>query len=264
MWLRDPDARLRADRAYLKDCAGWVSTVRRAEAQVLLAAMRGSDDRRAKMALSARLLQARTAALLSLGSLLLAVRDRLASSLVQARLTASIDDIRVLYRDAQQLATRPCWEFLNLPSPDQVREAVADPAVASQFVEACEQRRTALRRVAVQARQDMLLSALDATRGSRLLVASGRTVSAIKTGQDSDLPETSNTAFFLADLSHGTIMSAGDLVAVACPTTPAVVEEIAADVAAIDQEASDVALLVDLVAEAGLLQTSYRAAARGG
>lgn len=256
MWLEDESAQLTADRAYLQDYSGWVSSIHRREAGVLVAAIRQTDDRDQRKALSTRLLQARMTALLSIGLLFVAIRRRLASSLVEERLKATVSDARDLLREAGRQQGQAFWQLLDLPSPEQVRAAADDPVIANEYLDLSEQRGRNLGRIADLARQDMLLTVLDPQRHGRILVATPLTVSAVKTGHVSDLPEVSNTAFYLADLSGGQLRDSSDLVALACPTTPAVVEEIADHVAFIDQEAGETAALVDLAAEVGLLRTA--------
>ena len=56
-------------------------------------------------------------------------------------------------------------------------------------------------------------------------------------------------------LSGGELQDEGDLVAVASPTTPAVIEEIAEEIVFIDAEAAATAALVGLLADAGLLSS---------
>ena len=256
MWLKDEAARLTADRAYLQDYSGWVSSIHWREAKVLVAAIRQTDDRDQRKALSTRLVQTRMTALLSIGLLFVAIRRRLASSLVEERLKATVSDARGLLREAGRQQGQAFWQLLDLPSPEQVRVASDDPAVANEYLDLSEERGRNLERIADLARQDMLLTVLDPSRHGRILVATPLTVSAIKTGRISELPEMSNTAFYLADLSGGQLDDTGDIVALACPTTPAVVEEIADDIAFIDQEAGETAALVDLTAGVGLLRTA--------
>ena len=92
-----------------------------------------------------------------------------------------------------------------------------------------------------------------AHRSNRVILSSPRSVSLIKTGQESELHGLSNTAFYLVDISTGQVADSSDLVAVASPTTPAVVEDIAEEIEFIDTEAAATATLVATVAKAGLL-----------
>ena len=84
MWPTSPEAALIADRTYLRDYAGWVSSIHGVEARALVAAIRQADDRNLRKALSTRLMQSRVSALLSIGFLYVAVRERFGSSLLQA------------------------------------------------------------------------------------------------------------------------------------------------------------------------------------
>ena len=257
MWLQDEVSLIAADRTFIKEYAGWVSTIHRTESHVLAAAMRQSDDRDVRKAISTRLLNSRMHAELAIGALYVGIQRRLETSLIQARLNAEAEDVRAVFRSGARTGEQSFWEFLNLPSPEQVRSAAEDPAVANEYVDSCERRLVNLRRVSEIARQDMLLAAPSPGLFTRILVGMPRSVGIIKTGRETELPELSNTAFYLLALSDGAIDDPGDLVAIACPTTPAVIESIVEEVAFIDEEAGETAALVDLVAEAGLLRTSF-------
>ena len=98
MWPKSPEAALTADRTYLRDYAGWVSSIHGVEARALVAAIRQSDDRNLRKALSTRLMQSRMSALLSIGFLYVAVRERFGSSLLQARLRADTTSARMALR----------------------------------------------------------------------------------------------------------------------------------------------------------------------
>ena len=255
MWPKSSDAALTADRTYLRDYAGWVSSIHGVEARALVAAIRQSDDRNLRKALSTRLMQSRVSALLSIGFLYVAVRERFGSSLLRARLRADAASARLALRQASLASGAGFWRFLRLPEPTELRKAEVDPAAVNEYVDSGEQRLANLARISQIARQDMLLSTLDAGRHNRIIVASPRSVGLIKTGQESELHGLSNTAFCLVDLSGGELQDEGDLVAVASPTTPAVIEEIAEEIAFIDAEAAATAALVSLVADAGLLES---------
>ena len=253
MWPKSAEAALTADRTYLKDYAGWVSSIHGVEARALVEAIRQADDRNLRKALSTRLMQSRVSALLSIGLLFVAIRERFGSSLLQARLRADATAARMVLREASGASGTGLWRFLRLPEPAEMRQAAVDPAAVNEYVDSGEQRLANLATISQIARQDMLLSTLDTDRHNRIIVASPRSVGLIKTGQESELHGLSNTAFYLVDLSGGELQDEGDLVAVASPTTPAVIEEIAEEIVFIDAEAAETASLVGLVADAGLL-----------
>ena len=119
MWpASPPDAALTADRTYLRDYAGWVSSIHGGEARALVAAIRQSDDRNLRKALSTRLMQSRVSALLSIGFLYVAVRERFGSSLLQARLRADAASARGALREATLASgCRPTGGFCACPSP---------------------------------------------------------------------------------------------------------------------------------------------------
>ena len=254
MWAGNPEAALQADLAYLQDYAGWVSSIHTAEAQALVAAILGAEDRDMRKALSTRLMQSRVSALLSIGYLYVAVRERCRSSVLQARFLADAASAREALREASNLDQKEFWSFLRIPDPDVLRDHGVDPGSAKEYLESGEQRRNGAVRIGRIARQDMLLSMSARHRSNRIIVGSPRSVSLIKTGHESNLHGLSNTAFYVIDISDGEIRDAGDLVAVASPTTPSVVEEIAKEVEFIDAEAASTAALVVLVAEYGMLQ----------
>ncbi len=252
-WPRSPAAQLAADRTYLHDYAGWVSTIHGVEARALVQAIRQAHARDLRKALSTRLMQSRVSALLSIGLFYAAVRQRFGSSVLQARLRADAAAARAVLREASGAGATGLWRFLRLPEPQELRRAAVDPALVNEYVDSGEQRLANLARISQLARQDMLLTTMESSRSNRIIVASPRSVSLIKTGRDSELHGMSNAAFYLVDMSGGDLRDDGDLVAVASPTTPAVLEEVAEEIEFIDEEAGAAAALVSLVAEAGLL-----------
>lgn len=254
MWSGNTEAVLQADLAYLEDYSGWASSIHTAEARALVAAILQSEDRDIRKALSTRLMQSRVSALLSIGYLYVAVRERFTSSVLQARFLADMVSARAVLREASNLGQNQCWGFLRIPDPDALRDHGCDSGIVKEYVESGEQRRNGAVRIGQIARQDMLLSMSVRHRSNRVIVGSPRTVSRIKTGHESNLYELSNTAFYMVDMSDGDIRDAGDLVAVASPTTPSVVEEIVEEIEFIDAEAASTAALVISIAEFGMLQ----------
>ncbi len=79
MWSGDPEATLQADLAYLQDYAGWAASIHTVEARALVSAILEAEDRDIRKALSTRLMQSRVSALLSIGYLYVAVRERFTS-----------------------------------------------------------------------------------------------------------------------------------------------------------------------------------------
>ena len=242
-----------ADTTYLDDYAGWVSSIHTVEARALVAAIREAKDRDLRKALSTRLVQSRVNALLSIGYFYVAIRDRFGTSLLHARLNASVADARAALRKCSDTTTNGFWSFLHIPDPDTLRSHKIDAHVINQYVDSGAQRLANAPRIGQLARQDMLLSTMAAHRSNRVILSSPRSVSLIKTGQESELHGLSNTAFYLVDISTGQFADSSDLVAVASPTTPAVVEDIAEEIEFIDTEAAATATLVATVAKAGLL-----------
>ena len=247
-----PSPALTADRALLRDQERWIARAHETEAEVILAALRESEDRDRRKALSARLVMIRRDALLAIGLLYAAIEGRRASSLAQALITARASDLRATFRRASAHGRRPFWEFLDLPAPDQVAAAGGDSARAAAYADTCARRAANLGGVAGLARQDMLLTFLGSDSSGQILVDNPQTVGLLKTGE-SELRDTSNTAFYVVDMSGGQSAQADDLVAVACPTTPSVLDQIAADIALVDGEAAETVALVRLVDEVGLL-----------
>ena len=160
MWPKSTEAALIADRTYLRDYAGWVSSIHGVEARALVAAIRQADDRNLRKALSTRLMQSRVSALLSIGFLYVAVRERFGSSLLQARLRADAAAARTALREASLASSAGLWRFLRLPEPSELRQADMDPAAVNEYVDSGEQRLANLARIGQLARQDMLLSTL--------------------------------------------------------------------------------------------------------
>lgn len=253
MGTNNPDTARIADNTYLDDYAGWVSSIHTVEARALVAAIRDADDRDLRKALSTRLVQSRVNALLSIGYFYVAVRERFGTSLLHARLRASVSDARDALRECSDTTTSGFWSFLRIPEPHTLRSRKIDTQVINQCVDSAEQRLANAPRIGQLARQDMLLSTMADQRSNRVILSSPRSVSLIKTGHKSDLHGLSNTAFYLVDISNGQLTDTGDLVAVASPTTPAVVEDIAEEIEFIDAEAAATATLVAIIAKAGLL-----------
>ena len=256
MGVNSSHSALVTDRAFLHDQSLWIANVHQIEAEVVLGALEESQDRNRRKALSARLIMIRRDALLAIGLLYVAISRRRAESIAGAFLSGRASDVHKMFRRAGVSTETPFWEFVDLPQPSRIGEATNDPGVAKAYADSCALRARNLTRVGALARQDMMFAFSSSGLTGQILVDSPRTVSLLKASEESDLRDSGNTAFYVVDMSGGESAQADDLVAIACPTTPEVLDGIAADIAFVDGEAAETVALTNLVADAGLLSTN--------
>ena len=254
MWLPNSAARDHADRALLRDVAVWGGNVHAIHSRVLLAAIQAADGVDERKAVSSRLILTQLSALIALGQLYVAVRDRSGRPIAQSRLAAGLDEAREALQRLARDAEPSIWELLHLPAPDspQLDHVNAEQRVA--YTGACEERSTSLKRVSTILRENMLLATIGSDPARTLLVSGPKIVSEIKTGRENESEAQGETAFLITDASDGSLRDAGDLVVVACPTRLPVLEGIADDTEFIANETAATAHLVGLAMDLGQLE----------
>jgi len=242
-----------SDRALLSDLAGWAGTVRTTHAQVLLEAIRSSCHLDQRKALSSVLVRIELEAIIALGQLYLAVRTCKGRALVEAHLTTGLADTRGLLLEIGRRPNPKIWNLMRIPSTDSSSIEHATPPQRAAYIRACTDRSDALARVSEIARANMLLPTVGADSTGALLVTGPNSVSAIKTGRDSASSMEGDSAFLITGEYGGRNHDATDLVAIACPTIPTVLDKICADIDFLDSEISMTSTLVALAMDLGVV-----------
>ena len=246
------DHRAHSDAAFFSDFATWSAFRLVKSSREILDAFEESDSREERKDLAARIALNHREAIETYGALCHGFRNRGEGPVIRAVLGARVSDSRTLYQKIRREPNSTFAAFFRLEG--SISGAIEHPLRDQMDFETfCEMRRNGLLEIATTAAQSMLFQFYTPGLNRYLLVSSGNTVSAIKTGTTSEMRGESNSGFFLVDVTPVGPDSEPDLLAIAAPAVPGILRAAVDEIDFMAQEASLIAGLMTELATAGQL-----------
>ena len=211
-----------------------------------------SESREERKDFAARIALNHREAIETYGALCHGIRNRGAGPVIRAVLGAGASDSRTLYRKIRREPNSTFAAFFHLEG--SISDDIEHPLKHEMDFETfCEMRRNGLLEIATTAAQSMLFQFYTPGLNRYLLVSSGSTVSAIKTGTTSEMRGESNSGFFLVDVTPVGRASEPDLLAIAAPAVPGILRAAVGEIEFMAQEASLIGALMTELAISGRL-----------
>ena len=244
--------RLASDLAFFDDYSNWSAYRLIRSSRELLEVFEASESRDERKDFAARIALNHREALEAFGALCHGLRTRGRGPAIRGILHCTAVQSREVLRSIRIRPSVTFAEFLKLE-----KAFAADDSVPSDYEgdldSFCDERRQGMLKIATIAAQSTLFQFYTPGNGRYLLIGSGRTVSGIKTGGESDMREESNSGFFLVDMSSNGSVEEPDLLGIAAPAVPGVLRSSVDEIDFMAHEGSSIASLASTLARSGRL-----------
>jgi hypothetical protein len=246
------DHRLQSDLAFFEDYSKWSAYRLIRSSRELLEAFEASESRDERKDFAACLSLNHREALETFGALCHGLRSRGNGPAIRGILHCQLSQARGVLQSIRSQQRVTFANFLKLEKAFSADDSVPEE-YDGDLDSFCEERRQGLVTIATIAAQSTLFQFYTPGSGRYLLIGSGRTVSEIKSGIESEMRSESTSGFFLVDISSTDSVEEPDLLAIAALAVPGVLRSSVDEIDFMAHEGSSIASLAASLARSGHL-----------